>query len=118
MWARLLSFGLGLWLMAAPAVLGYDNPARDAGRIVGPIIAGCAFIAIWQVTRFLRWVTLPAGAWLVVAPWVLGGYPGAAMWNSVLVGLVVVGTAFVEGEFTDRFGGGWRSLWKREQDTA
>jgi hypothetical protein len=35
MWARLVHIILGVWLMAAPDVLGYHDPARPYDCIVG-----------------------------------------------------------------------------------
>ena len=109
MWARVASVALGLWLMAAPAVLGYGDPAETNDRIVGPLVAGSAYVALWQVTRPLRWLALPLGAWLIVAPWVLGYHPTALV-NSVLVGGLLVGFAPVRGKISEGFGGGWSTL--------
>lgn len=110
MWARLLAVATGIWLMAAPAVLGYvDEPAANSDRIAGPIGGSLAFIAIWGVCRPLRAATVPVGFWLVVAPWFLG-FPGDATLSSVLSGLVFLGTSLVRGEVSDRTGGGWSAL--------
>ena len=62
----------GIWLMMSPAVLGYADPARANDRIIGPIVASLATIAMWEVSRPLRWVNVVLGAWLLVAPWLLG----------------------------------------------
>lgn len=112
MWARILSVLCGFWLMAAPAVLDYGNPARANDRITGPIAAAFAIIAIWQATRPLRVVDAVAGVWLVFAPLVWGYGPGLATLNSVVVGLVLVALAFVRGAANERIGGGWSSLWR------
>lgn len=110
MWAQLVATALGVWLMVAPAVLGYARPASDSDRLVGPLIAAFSFVAASGVTRPLRWVNLPLGAWLLLAPWVLGGYSTAATINSLVVGVAVIGLALVKGTVKDRFGGGWSSL--------
>ena len=114
MWAQLASCLLGVWLMAAPAVLGYGDPARTSDHIVGPLAASFAFVAVWQVTRSLRWANLPLGAWLLVAPWVLG-YELVPLLNSSAVGLLLMGLACVRGKVTQRFGGGWASLLPQHQ---
>lgn len=49
---------LGLWLMIAPAALGFGDPARSLGRIAGPIIASSACIAAFDIGRPLRWLAL------------------------------------------------------------
>jgi hypothetical protein len=112
MWARILNAALGIWLMAAPAVLGYSAPAETNDRILGPVIATFAIVAISGATRPVRRVNTVAGGWLLLAPWVLGYGAGAATVNDMLVGAVVVGASLVKGKVTDRFGGGWSALWR------
>ena len=109
MWARIASFVLGLWLMAAPAVLAYADTARTNDRILGPIVAGLAFIAIWQLMRPLRWIELIVGAWLLAAPWILG-YGIEPRLNSLVVGILLAVLAFLGGKPSKRFGGGWASI--------
>lgn len=110
MWARLLNAALGIWLMAAPAVLGYGGPAANVDRIVGPVAASFAIIAIWEATRPVRHVNLLLGAWLLLAPWVLG-YPTTATVNSLVVGAALIALSRVRGKVEDRFGGGWSRVW-------
>lgn len=112
MWAQLASTGLGLWLMAAPALLGYGDPAGTSDRIVGPIVASFAWIAVSEITRPLRRVSFLAGGWLLLAPWVLG-YDLVPSVNSMVLGLLVIVCARVHGTVSERFGGGWASLWSR-----
>lgn len=110
MWARLVNAALGIWLMAAPAVLGYGEPASTNDRIVGPIAASVAIIAIWEIARGLRWINLAIGLWLVVAPWVLG-YETTATINSTIAGLLMAAAAPTGGKLKQRIGGGWSALW-------
>lgn len=112
MWKHLLPVLAGIWLMMSPAVLEYADPARANDRIIGPIVASLATIAMWEVSRPVRWVNVVLGAWLLVAPWLLA-YPPAARWNSLAIGAVVLGLSLVKGKHTHEFGGGWSSLWKR-----
>jgi hypothetical protein len=102
---------LGIWLMAAPAVLGYGRPASTNDHIVGPLVATFACIAIWEATRSVRWVNLPLGLWLIVAPLALG-HPTSGQLNSVLCGIAIAGLSCVGGAVTRRFGGGWSTLWR------
>ncbi len=113
MWAQLLSAGVGIWLMAAPAVLGYAGPAATNDHIVGPTAASFAVIALWQATRGARWMNLPLGVWLILAPWILGyaGMPPTI--NSSVAGLVLATLSFVHGSRTHRYAGGWMAAWRR-----
>lgn len=108
--ARIVAVGVGVWLMFASAVFDYGDPAMSNERIIGPIAGAFAFVACWEVLMAMRWATLPFGVWLVVAPAVLG-YDSVAAWvSSIASGALVVGTAFVGEDVSDRFGGGWRSV--------
>lgn len=114
MWARLINITLGIWLMAAPAVLGYGGVASINDRIIGPTVAAFAVIAISEVTRPLRWMNVPLGAWLAVAPMALG-YPALdALINSIVVGVLIAATAMIRGDVTAQFGGGWSALWRSD----
>ncbi len=111
MWARVVGVMLGVWLMAAPAVLDYAGPARINDRIIGPLVVAFAFVAIWEVTRSLRWINLALSAWLVFAPWALF-YDLIPTLNSTVVGLLLGPLSAVRGKVEQRFGGGWSSLLK------
>lgn len=112
MWARLANTAVGVWLMAAPAVLGYGDPAGTNDRIVGPLAATFAIIAIWEVTRALRWLNLALGLWLLAAPWILGGYPADATISSLAAGALLALFSLVRGKVQQEYAGGWPSLWR------
>ena len=100
--------------MAAPAVLGYGNPAETNDRILGPVAATFAIVAWWEATRSSRWANLPIGIWLVAAPWILGYEGSAAILNSVLVGLVMAACSLVRGRITQHYGGGWKAAFRSD----
>ena len=112
MWPQAINVALGLWLMAAPAVLGYGRPAATMDHIVGPLIATFACIALWEATRSVRWTNLPLGLSLLVAPWLLGG-PVEAKINSVIIGMLVAVLSCLGRSIRHRFDGGWAMLWER-----
>lgn len=101
---------IGVWLEAASAVLGYDTPAANVDRVLGPVAGGIAFVAIWAVAHPIRWATVPVGAMLVLAPAL--GYPLEAAVSSVLSGLAIIALAFVGGDPRGDYGGGWQAIWK------
>ena len=109
MWARLASVAIGIWLMAAPAALGYADLACTIDRILGPLAASAAIVAMSEVVRGVRWVESAVGVALLLSWWVLD-YPVLAALQSVATGglLVVLGTR--GGRITGRFGGGWTAL--------
>lgn len=113
MWARLVSAGLGVWLMAAPALLDYAGRARTIDRIAGPLAAAFAVIAVWEVVRGLRWVELALGLALVM-PWWAGTGDLAISLLNVITGLLLMGLAPLGGAVAGRYGGGWRALFRRD----
>lgn len=108
---RGVNVALGIWLMAAPTVLGFSGVARTNDRIVGPVVAACAIIALHEVGRPLRRVNQLLGLWLLLAPWVLG-YGFVPLLNSTVVGLLLMSCSLVRGASRQQLGGGWSSLWK------
>jgi hypothetical protein len=108
---QIINTALGIWLMAAPAVLRYGRPASTNDHIVGPLVATFACIAIWEATRPVRWFNLPLGLWLMIAPLALGHSP-AGILNSVLCGIAIAALSRVGGDVKQRFGGGWSALWR------
>ena len=108
--ARIVAVATGVWLMVSPAALHYvDTTAEASDRIAGPVAAAFSFVAIWGVTRALRWTTLPIGLYCILAPWLLG-FPTDAALSNLAAGVVLVATAFVRGHAGERYGGGWLSL--------
>ena len=117
MFAHAFASLIGIWMMTAPSVLGYGGRAAAHDRIVGPIVAALACIAIWEVTRPLRWVYLLAGLWLVAATWVSGFGPRPGI-NSAVCGASIAALALIRGRRTHQFGGGWRTLLPRRPVSA
>jgi hypothetical protein len=109
MWARLGSMAIGVWLVAAPAALGYDDPAMTMDRILGPIVVSAAIVALSEVTREVRWLEAVVGLVLLVSPWLLG-YPVIPAVHSLAAGVLLIGFGATRGRVSHRFAGGWSSL--------
>lgn len=110
MLARIGAVLVGVWLEAASAVLGYGTPAANVDRVLGPVAGGIAFVAIWAIAHPIRWATVPVGALLVLAP--VLGYPLEAAVSSIVSGAALIALAFVGGDPSGDYGGGWQVLWK------
>jgi MFS superfamily sulfate permease-like transporter len=109
--SQLASIGIGVWLMAAPQVLGYEGAAADNHHVVGPLVASFACIALWDVASPVRRLNALLAAWLIAAPVVLlpGWVPTLVAWTAAaaLIPLSLRGP-----DATARFGGGWSVLWR------
>lgn len=114
MWPHVIAAALGFWLMAAPSVLGYRGLAMHNDHIVGPLAATFAITAWWQCTRAVRWVNVILGAWMIVAPWVLGADALPAKLNGAMAGGLLAGFSLIKGRTDKRFAGGWRALFRSE----
>jgi hypothetical protein len=106
MWAMILNAALGIWLVSAPSVLGYGNPARINDRVVGALVALLSIIAVAEVLRSLRRLDMLLGLWLLLAPWVLGYYPQSlVIANSIVTGVLVLDLSFEAGRTKHRLNG-------------
>ena len=109
MGAQLVAAAFGIWLMAAPAVLGYMGVAEVIDRIAGPIIAALALIATSECTRGLRWANVAVASMLIFSPlWF--DYARTATLNSVVTGVAVMVLSSLRSRVRSSFGGGWRVL--------
>ena len=86
----------GLWEIVAPFILGYTatTVALWNAIIIGAVLA---VLAVWAAltdnegnVKALNWVNGILGLWLLVAPFILSySAVAAAMWNDVIIGIVV-----------------------------
>lgn len=107
-WRDWVILALGAWLFLSPWILGFtvgvpvEGVEAAAGFttaawnawIVGVLIVA---LALWAALRFAEWhdwATGVLGVWLVASPWILGfAALTAALWNHVVVGLLIVALA-------------------------
>ena len=103
-WYLVVATGLGLWLMASPAIFGTTGGAADSNQLVGALVVTFSVIAMGEPARVVRFVNVPLGIWIVVAPWILAGAPTVATWNSVAVGILLITVSIPRGSIRDRYG--------------
>jgi uncharacterized membrane protein len=95
---------LGVWLMAAPAVLGSTGAAAGNDQLAGALVVTFAVIGFGEASRAVRWINIPLGAWLLAAPWVLSGASPPAQWSTAAVGAAVILLSLRRGPVHSRFG--------------
>ena len=95
-WRDAANLILGIWLALSPTVLAYMTetiPTLNA-TVVGIVIAVSATAAFISFHKWEEWVNVVLGAWLIVSPFLLGYTAHAnAMWNQIVVGVLVGGLA-------------------------
>ena len=118
-WQDPLNLILGIWMIVSPWALRYQtdmtlnavmsNAATSNAVILGILIAAAALIALFRVMAWEEWANVVLGVWLVISPWALGfSSLATAMWNAVIVGIVVAVLA-LWALGTDKDIGGWWS---------
>jgi hypothetical protein len=110
--AQIINMLIGIWLMAAADLFGFDKTVADNDHIIGPFIASFAMIALSPCTHGVRKINIPLGGWLLLAPWVLGYNDTAATVNDMAAGAAVIALSLVRATIRKRFGGGWSAIWK------
>lgn len=104
---------VGIWLLAAPWVLGYGEvpTALWNDRIVGGATLLFAGIRVFAPARvaFFSWLNVVLGIWLVASPFVLQYGEGfvlrnVAFWNDLLSGLAIIALAWLSADATRQLG--------------
>ena len=103
-WSLVVSTAMGLWLMAAPAVLGSTGAAADNGRVVGALIVTTAVIAMAEVGRAVRFLNVLLALWVIAAPWILSGATTATTWNNAAVGGLILLLSLPRGTIREQYG--------------
>ena len=103
-WNLVVTVGLGLWLMVAPFAWGSTGMAAHSDHVIGALIVTVVMIALADVGRAARFVNVPLGAWVILAPWVLSGAAISATWNDAIVGGFVILLVVPRGPVRERYG--------------
>lgn len=103
-WNLLLSAILGLWLMFAPSALSFAGSLADSDHVIGALIITFSVIAMAEVTRYVRFINIAFGAWLIAAPFVMEGGNTTAQWNDIIMGILVLVLSIRKGAIKERYG--------------
>jgi hypothetical protein len=87
-WINIL---LGIWVLISPFVLTFTSPSAIWNNVVAGIIVG--ILAIIRLSTHHQpgwsWINVLLGIWLIISPFVLAFATGAAMWNNVILGIII-----------------------------
>jgi hypothetical protein len=92
-WQDWATFLLGVWLAVSPWLLGFSGheTAMWNAVILGVALVVFSLLELGVPQKWEEWVNLLAGAWLVIAPFVLGFTSQfAASVSTMLVGAATV----------------------------
>ena len=90
MWARWMSFVLGVWLFIAPLVFHYAEPAARFNEII--VGLAVAIVALLAASRpALRYINIALGGWLLLAPLLLGyGDSTLPTAHDIIIGVLII----------------------------
>ena len=103
-WTLWLATAIGVWLMFSPSVFGSTGAMADSSHLVGALVIVVSVIAMAEVGRIARFLNLPLAAWLVAAPWLLGGADLAAQLNAAAAGVAIALASLPLGRLRDHYG--------------
>jgi hypothetical protein len=109
-WNLVLSAVLGVWLMAAPAVLGLSGSAADSNHLAGALVVTWAVIAFGEVARPARRLNILMGIWIAGGPWLLSGATDQSRCADLFVGGLLIAFSVRRGRIDEQFGGWNRYL--------
>ena len=103
-WTLLASIVIGILLMSTRLLFGTSGAAADSDHVVGSLVVTVSVMALGEVVRPLRFINIAFGAWVIAAPWIVGGYSGIAAAASVLFGALLIWLAFPRGAINSHYG--------------
>lgn len=106
-WTLAVSIGIGILLMLTRLIWGTSGAMANSDHIVGALTLTVGIIATAEVVRFLRFINAAFGAWLVLAPWLLGGASTVASLASVVLGIALIGLSLPRGKRTREHYASW-----------
>ncbi len=86
------------------------DAVADSDFLVGPLVAVTAVIAMAEVARPVRFLNVLAGAWLIAAPFLLGGATTGSTASDVLAGTALIALSIPRGPVRERYGGWQRYI--------
>ena len=104
--ALLASCAIGVWLTFTRLSFGSSGTMANSDHMMGLLVVTFSIIAFAEVARSVRFLNVPVGLWLIIAPWLINGSASPlASWSSVIAGLLIIGLAVPRGSIKNSYGG-------------
>jgi SPW repeat len=105
-WTLTLSIAIGVWLTFTRLTFDSAGAMANSDHLVGALVVTFSIMAWAEVGRAIRFIIIPLGAWLIVAPWVLDGIASPlAVWNGVISGVLLIVLALPRGQIRNSYAG-------------
>jgi len=100
---------VGVWLMCTRLIHGASGAMANSDHLMGSLLITVSVLAMAEVARPLRFLNLPIGLWLLVAPWLLSGTTTAGAVGSLVAGGLVIILSVPLGPIRHSYAG-WNRL--------
>ena len=105
-WTLTLSIAIGVWLTFTRLTFDSFGTMANSDHLVGLLVVTFSIMAWAEVGRAIRFINIPFGAWLIAAPWLLGGIASPlAVWNGVICGALLIVLALPRGRIKESYAG-------------
>lgn len=96
---------LGIALMFTRILFDTTGAMANSDHLVGALIVTFSMSAFAEVGRSIRFLNIPLGIWLIIAPWVLEGANNPlAVTASILCGIGLIALSLPRGKILDSYG--------------
>jgi hypothetical protein len=105
-WTLLVSALLGVLLVSFPALFGYEGAAADNNSIFGALTVVVSLIAMAEVVRKGRLITVVFGGWILISAFLFGSET-ISLWVQflqALIGLALICLSLPKGKIKERYG--------------
>ena len=101
----LACIAIGVWLTFTRMVFGSSGEMANSDHLTGLLVVTITIIALAEVTRAVRFLNIPAGLWLIAAPWLVeGAGSAAAQWAGVAAGVALIALSLPRGSVRNTYG--------------
>lgn len=115
MGVQIINTILGLWILISPFLLHFDNSQiADYNYITGPVIVSFSVIAYWEATRSVGKWNILVVIFLIIMSLILGN--SVSITSNLISSLIILPLSLIKGKITQKFGGGWASLFQKNPE--
>ena len=105
-WTLLVSTAIGVSFMFTRLTFANSGATADSDHLIGSLVVVFSIMAYCEPARAVRFINIPFGAWLILAPWLLeGGGSALSTWNGVIGGALLIALAIPRGRIKDSYAG-------------
>lgn len=94
---NMLNMILGFWITILPMLIGYGFNSNAVNvvswnfTLTGIAVIVLSFLSLRYVRAWSEWLSLAAGAWLMLSPWLLGYVNNTGLLlNSLILGFIIM----------------------------